>query len=285
MSVTTVIQFGVVVGYKPPVPSSKIKQFGVMVGYKPTGPSAVTSVSQFGVIVGYKNIVQARVRQFGLVIGTFGIPAPGHVTATYVAGQGIRLNWDVPRALRQYVYRGYNIYRRHAYDLTFHGIHSRKYSQPYVFQDLDSTSFMDYEVGTEADGTGVQYIYYMTTALPNNVLYVAEEAPSTGTFKLAVTTANGDTQTTDDLAYNVVDTDLQTALEGLSNIGSGNVRVKGDRTTASSPWIISPIGTLTGQPLQIAPNYGNMPAGSPVLYVTNFIESGASNFASAVWEG
>ncbi len=59
-------------------------------------------------------------------------------------------------------------------------------------------------------------------------------APTGGTFTVAVTTSAG-TQTTAGIAYNAAAAALQTALQGLSNVGAGNATVTGG---AGGPYTI-----------------------------------------------
>lgn len=60
-------------------------------------------------------------------------------------------------------------------------------------------------------------------------------SPTGGTFTVSVTTSAG-TQTTSGQAYNVAASALQTALQGLSNVGSGNLLVSG---SAGGPYTIT----------------------------------------------
>lgn len=71
--------------------------------------------------------------------------------------------------------------------------------------------------------------------------------PTGGTFTLSVTTAGpgGSTQTTAGIAYNAAASAVQTALQGLSNVGTGNATVTG---SAGGPYTItfaSGIGPVT----------------------------------------
>lgn len=74
----------------------------------------------------------------------------------------------------------------------------------------------------------------------NEVQQVALSRATGGTWTLRL-----DDQTTDALAYNATAGDVQTALEALANIDTGNVTVSGDGT-ASDPFVITFGGTLAG---------------------------------------
>jgi hypothetical protein len=67
--------------------------------------------------------------------------------------------------------------------------------------------------------------------------------PTGGTFTLSF---GG--QVTGALAYNAAAATIQTALEGLSTIGTGNVLVTG---SAGGPWTVTFIGALAGQDLAL----------------------------------
>lgn len=66
-------------------------------------------------------------------------------------------------------------------------------------------------------------------------------APTAGTFTL---TYNG--ETTGSLAYNASAASIQTALAGLSTIGSGNVQVTASSTPTAGSYIIKFIGAMAG---------------------------------------
>lgn len=69
-------------------------------------------------------------------------------------------------------------------------------------------------------------------------------APTGGSFTL---TYGG--QTTTSLAYNSTATQVQTALQALSSIGTGNVLVAGAEGDLDAPWFITFTGTLGNQPI------------------------------------
>ncbi|WP_324666443.1 Phage major capsid protein [Mycobacterium canetti] len=66
-------------------------------------------------------------------------------------------------------------------------------------------------------------------------------SPTGGTFTLAFRGA-----TTGNIAYNAAAATVQTALEGLSTIGAGNVAVSG---SAGGPYTCTFVGALAGQPI------------------------------------
>lgn len=77
------------------------------------------------------------------------------------------------------------------------------------------------------EGTTAGKVRYVDRAAPDvNTFMVDRKAPTGGTYTISVT-VGGVTQTTAPLAYNTSLTALQTALEGLANVGSGNVQTYG----------------------------------------------------------
>lgn len=64
----------------------------------------------------------------------------------------------------------------------------------------------------------------------NDVQTIGVGAATAGTFPLSVT-LGGSTQTASGIAFNALASAVQTALQGLSNVGSGNVTVTGTAPT------------------------------------------------------
>src|SRR5262245_29951202 len=88
------------------------------------------------------------------------------------------------------------------------------------FADLGWT--VDLEKGLHLTGAG-----FAQKVGDEKYLYITRTgSPTTGTWSLAVTTAAG-TQTASGLSRTITSSALQTALEGLSNVGVGNVSVSG----------------------------------------------------------
>jgi hypothetical protein len=81
------------------------------------------------------------------------------------------------------------------------------------------------------------------TALPAPSTWTLTEAADTdgGTFKIRVTTPDGVSATTGALAYNVSNTDMDTALEALTNVGTGGVAATG---SAGGPYTLTFASTL-----------------------------------------
>lgn len=83
---------------------------------------------------------------------------------------------------------------------------------------------------------------YLLTALVNAKQSITlTGSPSGGTFKLAWEGSGWST----DIAYNAAAGTVESALEGLSTIGSGNIDVTG---SAGGPWVAEFIGALAGMP-------------------------------------
>lgn len=95
--------------------------------------------------------------------------------------------------------------------------------------------------------------------------------PSGGTFTLTF-----DGQTTGTIAYNASASTIDTALEGLSNIGSGDLTVTG---SAGGPWTIDFAGSLAAQPVAaISGNGASLnPSTAQALVVSQFVPSSGPN--------
>jgi hypothetical protein len=66
-------------------------------------------------------------------------------------------------------------------------------------------------------------------------------------------TVSFDGDTTADLDYDITDADLQTALEGLTSIGAGNVLVTGGTFDTGAAFFLEMIGTFAGQNVETLP--------------------------------
>jgi len=97
---------------------------------------------------------------------------------------------------------------------------------------------VDLEKGMQLTGGG-----FAQKIADEKYLYITRTgSPTTGTWSLAVTTAAG-TQTATGLSRTITNSALQTALEALSNVGSGNVAVSGG-ALGTATLIVHWIGTF-----------------------------------------
>lgn len=98
-------------------------------------------------------------------------------------------------------------------------------------------------------------------------------APTGGTFSLTY-----DGQTTAALAYNATTAAVQTALQGLSSIGSGNATVTG---TAGSSYVVTFTGTLANQNVPTIVAVGTFTGGtSPAISVATTTGGAAGSLLS-----
>lgn len=91
-------------------------------------------------------------------------------------------------------------------------------------------------IGEYATAPAVTTLYAGATAAEIQTVTL-NGTPAGGTFTLSFRGA-----TTSAIAYNAVNTAVQTALQALSTIGSGNVTV-----TGTGPWVVTFAGTLAAQ--------------------------------------
>jgi len=85
--------------------------------------------------------------------------------------------------------------------------------------------------------------FHKVTLVNEAQLYTVTGSPTGGTFKL---TFEG--QETGTIAYNAAAATVQSALEALTTIGSGNVSVSG---SAGGPWTATFIAVLQGTPIPL----------------------------------
>ena len=107
-------------------------------------------------------------------------------------------------------------------------------------------------------------------AVANEVkLLTMTGSPTGGTFTLTF-----DGETTGTIAYNASAATVQTALEGLSNVNSGDVAVTG---SASGPWTVTFAGRYAGINVPVfTANSGSLTGGtSPTLTPTTSTEGGS----------
>lgn len=278
-NVTKAAQLGFVVAAKPNN-VAKIPQIGFVVAVH-SHVDVTVQASQIGYVVAIRNHAKTQARQLGFVVAYFGIPAPGGLTATYVPGEGIRLDWQLPRVLSGYTYKGYEIYRYQTNDI-HNGVAQRVHSAPFVFEPLEAVTFTDRSVGTKVQNIGKTYTYYLTTVVLHNQLQIVGQSPTSGGFTLTTVVEDTEDDTTDTIAYNASGNDVQAALEPMSNIGSGNILVTGP---PGGPWVVAPINDLLDVQVLLRPNWSRISAGSYIVYSINNIESGSSNQASATFLG
>jgi hypothetical protein len=126
--------------------------------------------------------------------------------------------------------------------------------------------------------TGIKYLRYgqvlcKITGAANTVTIGG--TPTGGTFTLTVTTsspvAGAPSQTTSALAYNAAASVVQTALQALSNVGTGNATVTG---SAGGPYTIvfgSALGTVT-----VGGSIASLTGGTPTFAAGASIASGTT---------
>lgn len=107
--------------------------------------------------------------------------------------------------------------------------------------DIDATiSFGIHNVSpTGASNAGIRLIQ---RGAPAQVITATlTGAPTGGTHRLSVSVNGGTPRETPNLAYNTSAAAVQTALQALANVGSGNLTVSG---SAGGPYTITPAGSL-----------------------------------------
>ena len=102
---------------------------------------------------------------------------------------------------------------------------------------------------------GDTWIFDLPITRLNAQTVLIEGTPTGGTFTLTYTSQDGRTETTYGIAYNANAAAVQTALETLPNVASGDVTVSGGpgpgtawTVTINTPgaYVISAVGTFTG---------------------------------------
>jgi hypothetical protein len=105
--------------------------------------------------------------------------------------------------------------------------------------------------------------------------------PTGGTFTLTYTTPNpsNTTATTTGIAFNATAAEVQTALEGLANIGAGNVAVSG---AAGGPWTVEFEGTRFADTnvTQMTAGATNLTPAGGTATVATFREGGSLEFCT-----
>lgn len=143
------------------------------------------------------------------------------------------------------------------------------YRAGYVF--LKEFNFKVDNGGVEVDGSGMGQQLDMTVqSSSSSARYTATitGSPTGGTFTLTK-----DGQTTSGIAQNASASAVQTALEGLSTIGAGNVAVSGNN---GGPYTISFINDLADQAVTITGSGAGLTGGtSPNLTVAS-VQAGAA---------
>jgi hypothetical protein len=257
---------------------AQVSQLGLIVSVR---QDPIAKIRQLGLIVSARNASNVKIRQLGLIVCAYGIPSPLPLTATYVANEGIRLDWGIPRSLSPYVYRGYSIYRYQLREVG-NGTFKRLHVQPFVFEGLEDVTYTDKSVGTHYLDIGKLYSYYMTTAVVSNQLRLVNPHNTSGMFSLQVSVPDTSDTSTVAISYTAPAIAIQSALESCVNIGAGNVSVSGP---VGGPWVIAGINSLAGIDIGIKPAWDHRSSDTRIVYRIGTIESGPSNIASATFLG
>lgn len=136
------------------------------------------------------------------------------------------------------------------------------------------------EVKVEGDLIGQRYVDNFTlTAQPSEVqLLTITGSPTGGTFTL---TFNG--QTTAGIAYNAAAAAVQTALQALTNVGTGNLTCSGGPLPGSTVTFTF-AGALAGQHQSlITANLAGLTGGSPAYTITETTPGGMEVLAQPVF--
>lgn len=125
---------------------------------------------------------------------------------------------------------------------------------------------------------GDTWIFDLNLTRLNAQTITIEGTPTGGTFTITYTSQDGQTATTYGIAHNANAAAVQTALEGLPNVTSGDVTVTGG-PGPGTPWVVT-INTVGAYVLAVS---GTFTGGSGVvIYVTQaaFDLTGASVYAT-----
>lgn len=129
-----------------------------------------------------------------------------------------------------------------------------------------------FKLKVEADSNGMAMLSYLQNGttmfarvdaqgpLIDNTQTIALGSPSAGNFTL---TYKG--QTTGNIAYNAASSAVQTALQGLSTIGSGNATVSG---SAGGPYTVTFAGTLATDTTALTGNGAGLTGGTFLITQT-----------------
>jgi hypothetical protein len=113
-------------------------------------------------------------------------------------------------------------------------------------------------VKTNSSGSPTQ------TLLVGQATVTISGSPTGGTFTVTITTPDGVSQTTAGVAYNASAATLQTAIQALSNVGTGNATVTG---SAGGPYTISL--SAAKSPFVAAASAAGLTGGTPAVAVIN----------------
>lgn len=97
---------------------------------------------------------------------------------------------------------------------------------------------------------------------------VQSGSPTGGDFTITVVVNGGDAATTAAIAWNAAGADVQTALQALANVGSGNLTVVRSGSSGAYTYTITGAGDLATADLTITANAAGLTGGTPVLTVS-----------------
>ena len=128
-------------------------------------------------------------------------------------------------------------------------------------------------------------MHQATSTTTSNNLFTIQEGGPTGDSEVQVITLQGgatggtftltfDGQTTSGLAFDISAANLETALEGLSSIGSGNVTVTGDD---GGPWTVTFGGTLAATDVSLITGDASSLTGGSVYIATTTTGAAGTN--------
>lgn len=108
-------------------------------------------------------------------------------------------------------------------------------------------------------GKMLRYGTFMARITKPEVTTLTESAsPDGGTFTVTIVVDGGDALTTTDLAFNVSAATMQTALQALANVGSGNLTVGRTGTTTNFVWTLTAAGDLLPSDLTVTASAANL---------------------------
>lgn len=129
-------------------------------------------------------------------------------------------------------------------------------------------------------GTGTTGPTDATTALSTTQTSEVQTITITGTPTGGTFTLSFRGQTTTAIAYNAANTAVQTALQGLSTIGSGNATVTGGPGPAT-PYVVTFAGTLANQSVDTIVAVGSLTGGTAPAIAVAKTTPGSTGWLSA----
>lgn len=153
---------------------------------------------------------------YGRVQGTYGLPNPVHIqAANYLEWKvgGVTIDWTTVAALGS------------------------------DYSDLLPTGIENLFV--PSGSKMIRYGTFMSRITSSEITTITESgSPDGGTFTVTVVVNGGDAATATGLAFNISAANLQTALQALANVGSGNMTVTRTGTTTNFVWTVTAAGDL-----------------------------------------